>query len=108
MAEYIIKADTEAIRATSDKIEAQRSLMENYMNEMQNKINELQNYFKSNAGTEYVAKYSNVSNDIKACLDNLGKEITGLRNAAGIIEASDQKADTGVDSLSASGVFTNR
>lgn len=107
MAEYIIKADTSVIRSTTDKIEAQRNYMEGYMNDMQSKINDLQNYFKSTAGTEFVSKYANVSTDIKACLDNLGNEITGLRNAAGILETGSQKVDTDVNSLSTTGVFKN-
>ncbi len=107
MAEYIIKADTDAIRSTTDKIEAQRTYMEGYMNEMQSKINDLHNYFKSTAGTEFVSKYSNVSNDIKACLANLGTEITGLRNAAGILETGSQKVVSDVDTLSTTGVFKN-
>ncbi|MCM1060275.1 MAG: WXG100 family type VII secretion target [Eubacterium sp.] len=107
MAEYIIKADTEMIRGTTDKIEAQRNYMEGYMNEMQSKINDLQNYFKSAAGNEFVSKYSNVSNDIKACLANLGTEITGLRNAAGILETASQGVDTDVNALPTTGVFNN-
>ncbi len=107
MAEYIIKADTDLIRSTTDKIEAQRSYMENYMNEMQSKINDLQNYFKSAAGEEFISKYANVSNDINACLANLGTEITGLRNAAGILDTGNQKTVSDVDSLPTTGVFKN-
>lgn len=107
MAEYIIKADTDAIRGTTDKIEAQRTYMEGYMNEMQSKINDLQNYFKSTAGTEFVSKYSNVSKDINACLANLGTEVTGLRNAAGILETGSQKVASDVDTLPTTGVFNN-
>lgn len=107
MAEYIIKADTSVIRSTTDKIEAQKTYMEGYMNDMQSKINDLQNYFKSAAGTEFVSKYANVSNEIKACLANLGTEISGLRNAAGILETGSQKVDTDVNSLSTAGLFKN-
>lgn len=107
MAEYVIKADTSVIRSTTDKIEAQRNYMEGYMNDMQSKINDLQNYFKSTAGTEFVSKYANVSTDIKACIANLGTEITGLRNAAGILETDIHKTDTDVDALPTTGVFKN-
>lgn len=107
MAEYIIKVDTETIRTTTDKIEAQRTFMEGYMNDMQSKITGLQEYFKSDAGYEFVSKYSNVNNEIKNCLANLSNEISGLRNAAGIFETSSSKVETDVNSLSTTGAFKN-
>lgn len=107
MANYVIKVDTDTVRTTTDKVEAQRSYMEGYMNDMQSKINDLQNYFISSAGSNFVSKYSYVSQDIRACLANLSTEITGLRNAAGIFDSGNQKVTSDVSSLSTAGVFKN-
>lgn len=108
MAEYIIKADTDAIRATCTKIENQKELMSNYMSEMQKKINELQNYFISDAGREFVSKYSNVSKSIQQCLENLGNEITSLRRAADTFDTVNGKTTQDVNNLSSQSTFTNQ
>lgn len=107
MANYIIKVGTDEIRRTTDRFKAQQSVMEGYMTEMKTKIDDLQNYFKSDAGRMFVEKYNNVHTDIKACLDNLEKEITGLRNAANIFDPVINKVDTDVSGLSTTGAFKN-
>lgn len=107
MAEYIIKADTDVIRTTCTKIENQKELMSNYMSEMQKKINDLQNYFISDAGREFVSKYSNVSKSIEECLANLGNEITSLRTAADKFDAVNGKTHNDVGGLSSKNTFVN-
>lgn len=108
MADYVIKVSTDELRSLSDKFSSQRTVMENYMTEMNSKINELGPYFKSDAGNEFVEKYNTVSNDIKACLDNLQSEITSLRTAAGIFDEKDKETAVKTGNLSTTSVFRNK
>lgn len=107
MAGYVIKAEPETIIATADRFEAKRAVMEGCRSEMQSKINDLQNYFKSDAGNEFISKYTNVNNDIKACLENLGNEVTALKNAANALAGGSTKATTDVGGLSSGNTFAN-
>jgi uncharacterized protein YukE len=107
MAEYILKADTDVIRSTTDSISTQKNNMEGYMRDMQSKVNELQNYFISDAGREFVNKYSTVTQNIQNCLNNLQTEITGLRNAASILDTDNSAITSNVNALSGDNVFPN-
>ncbi len=108
MAEYIIKAEPETIIATANQMEGKMAVMEGCMNDMQMKINDLQNYFKSDAGNEFISKYAGVNNDIKACIKNLGNEITALKNAANALAEGSAKAKTDVSGLSGGNTFVNQ
>lgn len=82
MADYVLKVSTEEVRAKAQQISVQRGIIADLMNEFQTKVASLENSFKSEAGTDYIMQFQNVTKNINASLDVLQKHVTNLMDVA--------------------------
>ena len=108
MADLILKVTPEEVNTKAGQIESQKQLMETYMADMQSKVNDLQSAWDSPSGKAYYAKYTSLSQSIKASLNELATHVTNLKDAAAKYEQVNTETNTLVENLSdlsTSGIF---
>ncbi len=105
MADLILKVTPEEVSTKAGEIDSQKALMDTYLSDMQGKINQLQDAWNSPSGQEYYTKYTTLSKQIQAALDDLAQHVTNLREAAAKYEEAENQQKSLVEGLSTEGVF---
>ena len=70
MADLILKVTPEEVRSKASDIDNQKTFMKTYLQDMQGKVNQLQEAWNSPSGQEYYTKFTTLSKQIEAALDD--------------------------------------
>ena len=105
MADLILKVTPEEVRTKASEIDNQRSFMSTYLSDMQGKINQLQDAWNSPSGQEYYTKFTTLTKQIDAALDDLSTHVANLNDAAATYEEGENQQKSLVENLSTEGVF---
>lgn len=105
MADLILKVTPEEVRSKASDIDNQKTFMKTYLQDMQGKVNQLQDAWNSPSGQEYYTKFTTLSKQIEAALDDLTQHVTNLNEAAAKYEQAESQQKSLVEGLSTQGVF---
>ena len=106
MAELILKVTPEEVRTKAKQIQDKQQQMEGLMDQMKSLVNGLNDCFDSDSGRLYQEKYTNVTKNIQASLENLKKHVRNLEDAANKYEEVEGTQKTQNQSLSAENIFS--
>lgn len=105
MADYVLKVSTEEVRTKAQQIAVQRGIIADIMSELQTKVVSLENSFKSDAGSDYIMQFQNVTKNISASLDVLQKHVTNLMDVADSYDRTSGEQVKKVQGLSTENIF---
>lgn len=105
MEELRLRVTPEEVRAKAKQIQNKQKELNDLMDQMKTLVSNLQDCFDSDSGRLYQEKYGNVTKNIQASLENLGKHVSNLENAANKYEGTEDRQKSEVRALSAENIF---